>query len=408
MTGETWYHDTAIAAPLADGLSADLSYDVAIVGGGLAGLTLLHELIRAGVDAVLIEKQVVGAGASGRNGGFCSDGWAAGAAQIARLVGPEGAEALATLAAQGVAWMRAKCSLPEYASAGAKPGILTVSLSGRSGGEISGDGLRAMVDSPRYKSGTLDMQAFHFHPLNFMRCLAGEVRDMGGRIFQNTTLGAIARDGTGFQLTVTDGKTIHANRVVLATGGYGGSETGPLARHILSIQTYIGVTAPIAADIRRAIKTDFAVGDTRRAGNYYRMLPDDRLLWGHGITTFGTHDAARIKTNTMRDFQRIYPSAAPDFEYGWAGNMAYAVHQMPLVGQLQPGLFALSGFGGHGMNTAPISAIVLAEALCGQSDRIKLFDAIPKPWNMGKAGPFAVEAQYCLLKMRDYLTERRG
>ncbi|HBN30388.1 MAG TPA: FAD-dependent oxidoreductase, partial [Rhodobacteraceae bacterium] len=153
MTGETWYHDTAIAAPLADGLSADLSCDVAIVGGGLAGLTLLHELIRAGVDAVLIEKQVVGAGASGRNGGFCSDGWAAGAAQITRLVGPEGAEALATLAAQGVAWMRAKCSLPEYASAGAKPGILTVSLSGRSGGEISGDGLRAMVDSPRYKSG---------------------------------------------------------------------------------------------------------------------------------------------------------------------------------------------------------------------------------------------------------------
>lgn len=408
MAGETWYLDSAIAAPLVESLRKDLSCDVAIIGGGLAGLTLLHELGRAGVDAVLIEKHELGAGASGRNGGFCSGGWAAGEGQIARLVGPEAAEALAGLADEGVEWMRAKCQTPEYAGAAAKPGVLTVSLDARSAGGITGDALQSMVASPRYRSGSLDMRAFQFHPLNFIRALAGEVQALGGLVFQNTALGAITRRGTGFDLAVSGGKTIRANRVVLATGGYGGAETGPLARRILNIRTYIGVSAPVGADIGSLINTGYAVGDTRRAGNYYRMLPDNRLLWGHGISALGSDDAPLIKRNALRDLQRIFPAVAVEFDYGWAGKMAYAVHQMPLVGQLQPGLFALSGFGGHGMNTAPISAVVLAEALCGQSGRIRLFDAIPKPWNIGKAGPFAVEAKYRLLQLRDYLAEWRG
>jgi len=408
MRGETWYYDTAIAEPLAESLRKHLRCDVAIIGGGLAGLTLLHELSRAGADAVLIERHRLGAGASGRNGGFCSGGWAAGEGQITKLVGPVAAQALAKLADEGVDWMRAKCQTPEYAGAAAKPGILTVSLDARSVGEITGDALQSMVASPRYRSGSLDMKAFQFHPLNFIRALAGEVHAMGAQILQNTALEAITRSGTGFDLAVSGGKTIRANRVVLATGGYGGAETGPLARHILNIRTYIGVSSPVGADIGGLINTGYAVGDTRRAGNYYRMLPDNRLLWGHGISALGSDAAPRIKRNALRDLQRIFPVADVGFDYGWAGNMAYAVHQMPLVGQLQPGLFALSGFGGHGMNTAPISAMVLAEALCAQSDRIRLFDAIPKPWNMGKAGPFAVEAKYRLLQLRDYLAERWG
>jgi len=249
-----------------------------------------------------------------------------------------------------------------------------------------------------------DTEAFQFHPLNFMRCLAGETCASGGRIFEDSALQRIDLINGRMRLMLSNGGTVLANRVVLATGGYGGPETGPLARLLLRIRTYIGVTEPLGET--GPIQTEMAVGDTRRAGNYYRKLPDQRLLWGHGITAFGTLDRDRILTATQTDMAAIFPGFRPRLDYGWGGNMAYAPHLMPLVGPLAPGLYALTGFGGHGMNTAPIAAIVLAEHLCGKSDRLRHFAPIPKAWNMGPAGPYAVEAQYRLLRLRDWLAER--
>jgi len=414
MTEQTWYEATAIPDPLpATGLSTNQTCDVAIVGGGLAGLSLLHNLLKAGIDAVLVEKDGIADGASGRNGGFCADHWAANEAQITRLVGRDTARGLAGLAGEGLTWMAAKCAQPSYRAAGAKHGILTVALGGDGSAEpagsdlITGGALSAMLDSPRYSYATLDRASFHFHPLNFMRCLAHEIDTAGGRIFQHTALKRITRDSDGFTLACGLGK-ISAKRVVLATGGYGGPETRPLSRYILAIRTYIGVTAPLDATARRIINTDYAVGDSRRAGNYYRILADGRLLWGHSITAFGTLDSDRIKANTARDIGRIFPQLDVTLDYGWAGNMAYGVHQMPFVTELEPGLFCLSGFGGHGMNTAPAAALVLAEALAGNCDRMHLFADIPLSWNMGVAGPYAVEAKYRLLQLGDWLAERRG
>ena len=410
MPAATWYEDTAIADPVAGMcLQNDTDCDVAIVGGGLAGLSLLYHLIQAGIDAVLIEKDSVGHGASGRNGGFCSSGWAADEPAITRLVGPHDAARLGALAQEGLDWMRAKSAQADYHSTDARPGILGVALSGKPGDQpvLKGAALTALVDSPRYKFGVLEPAAFQFHPLNFMRCLAAEITGLGGRIFSNTAL--LATDTISHRLHLRTAKgTLRANRVVLATGGYGGASVATLSRLILPIRTYIGVTARLSADDRRMIKTPYAIGDTRRAGNYYRMLPDNRLLWGHSITAFGTLDQDRIKTNTARDIASIFPHMSPEITYGWAGNMAYAVHKMPIVGELAPNLYSLCGFGGHGMNTAPAAALVLAEHLARQTDRLSMFAAIPKAWNMGRAGPFAVEASYRLMQGRDFLAEKFG
>lgn len=405
MNRPTWYDDTAIAAPKGGSIPAKgLDCDVAIIGGGLAGLTLLHQLQKAGVDAVLIEKDRIGAGASGRNGGFCSPGWAAGDAHIARLIGDEAALALADLAEQGLDWMRAKCASPGYEAAAAKPGVLTVSLCGKPEPDsLTGGALASMVDSPRYRFGQFSPEGFQFHPLNFMRCLMAETLALGGRVVEGVALRHMTRTRSGFRLNLTGAAPINAARVVWATGGYGGAETGRLARHLLRIRTFIGVTTPLGDG--GPVKTGYAVGDTRRAGNYYRRLPDGRLLWGHGITAFGPRKDAHIRALTRRDMTQIFPGLSVPLDYGWAGNMAYAPHLMPLVGQMEPSVFTLTGFGGHGMNTAPISAIVLAEYLSGQSNRLGLFSRIPYAWNMGRLGPYAVESQYRLLRLKDRACE---
>ena len=81
--------------------------------------------------------------------------------------------------------------------------------------------------------------------------------------------------------------------------------------------------------------------------------------------------------------------------------MAYSKSMMPYVGRLTPRTYALTGFGGHGMNTAPAAAIVLAESLLGISNRISSVKRVPLKWNGYKFGPFAAELIYKSMSVRD-------
>ncbi len=419
LTATTWYEQTGIAPPETAAL-ADLSpaYDTVIIGGGLAGLSLLWRLAEAGVSAALLEAGQVAGGASGRNGGFCSAGWAAGDDQLERLVGEDKATVLDDIASGGLAWMRERMGRKGYEAAAPKDGILTVSLSGRPPADVdpasrllTGAELKAETTSPRYRYGLHSDAGFQFHPLNFMRALACDALGAGQAIVENVTAERIDRRGSGFAI-ITDRKTIQADRVVVATGGYGGRETGRLARLLLPIRTYIGVTDPMPDVLDEHIPTRFGVGDTRRAGNYYRRLPDGRLLWGLGITAFGTLEIGAVRRMVAKDIGKIYPAMAGDMkkarigiDTAWAGNMGYARHFMPYVGEIEPGLFTMAGFGGHGMNTAPAAAIAMSKALSGEPEALAPFTAIPKQATFGPLGLVAAEASYRWRQMNDRLAE---
>ena len=419
LTATTWYEQTGIAPPETAALS-DLApaYDLAIVGGGLAGMSLLRLLGEAGVSAVLFESGKIGSGASGRNGGFCSPGWAADDDKIARLVGTETARRLDGLALGGVAWMRDRLRRPGYEAAAPKDGILIVSLSGKPpanpepGSELLvGDRLREETTSPRYRFGSASDTGFQFHPLNFLRALARETIAGGQTVIENAKVDRIEWQGAGYTLT-SGGRSIRAEKVVLATGGYGGRETGRLARILLPIRTYIGVTDPMPELLDLHIPSRYAIGDTRRAGNYYRRLPDGRLLWGLGITAFGTLDVKAVRRMVRKDLGKIYPALAHDMDKArigidtaWAGNMGYARHFMPYVGESEPGLYTLAGFGGHGMNTAPAAAKALCQAMMGNAEALAPFAELPKQPTFGSIGLVAAEASYRWRQINDRLAE---
>jgi gamma-glutamylputrescine oxidase len=419
LTATTWYDQTGIAPPQTMAL-ADLApaYDTVIVGGGLAGLSLLWHLAEAGVSAALLDAGRIAGGASGRNGGFCSAGWAAGEDQVIRLVGKGKAAVLEDAASGGVRWMRERMGRKGYEGADPKVGILTVSLSGRppavmdaASRLLTGAALKAETTSPRYRYGFHSDGGVQFHPLNFMRALAGDALGAGQAIVEGAKIDRIDRQGSG--LAVTSGrKTIQADLVVLATGGYGGPETGGLSRLLLPIRTYIGVTDPMPDILSEHIPTRAGVGDTRRAGNYYRRLPDGRLLWGLGITAFGTLEVEAVRRMVAKDIGNIYPGLARDMhkaavgiDTAWAGNMGYARHFMPYVGEIEPGLFTIAGFGGHGMNTAPAAAIALSKALLGEPAALEPFSAIPRQATFGPIGAVAAEASYRWRQMNDRLAE---
>jgi glycine/D-amino acid oxidase-like deaminating enzyme len=95
-------------------------------------------------------------------------------------------------------------------------------------------------------------------------------------------------------------------------------------------------------------------------------------------------------------------------EVAWSGLMSYARHLMPQVGRLAPGVWHATAFGGHGMNTTAIGALVIAEAIAGQSDRYRFFEPFGLDWNGGPAGHAAVQLTYWWLQAQDRWRERRA
>jgi glycine/D-amino acid oxidase-like deaminating enzyme len=425
---ETWYRgrltDPGPRPPLAGRIEAD----VCVIGGGLAGLTTALELARAGRSVCVVEARRVGWGASGRNGGFVSPGFSAGHATLIRAVGEDHARALHRLSIEG---MNAVAdNIDRLAIAGANPVHGTLSASRHE----AGDELKAWRDqmvrdfdyatefwpreqvqaallSPRYFQGLYQPRAFHIDPLAYGRALAGEIERLGGRVFEGSPVTALGSRGVARRVAAGEGSAqgdVIAKDVVIATGGYTGRLSRRLHAAFLPIATYVMLTRAEPELVATAIRTTAAIGDRRRAGDYYRLVDGGRrILWGGKITT-RTGEPRRLADLLRGSMISTYPQLRDlEVDIAWSGLMAYARHMMPQIGPLGPDLWCCTAFGGHGLNTTAIGGRVLAEAITGESDRYRLFAPFGLAWNGGPAGRLAVQATYWALQTQDWLNELR-
>ena len=411
----TWYADTAVAASDCHGIEdIDGLYDVAVIGAGLAGLSAALHLAQNGARVVLIEKYNIGDAASGRNGGFCTNGWASSTSAIEKLLGADNAAALDALASEGLEWMRARCFSKNYSACQPVNGCLTLSLFADDPLPITQSELGDFITGPRYKSGSVDHEGFHFHPLNFLQCLTADCLEAGVTILQNCPVLDMDED-TGSTTLITVGpsqKSIAAKTTVITTGGTGGAYFKQLYKLLVPVQTFIAVSAPMPEILTQHIPTAYAIADTRRAGNYFRKLPDGRLLWGMGISALAAPSSAYVRRLALQDIAAHLPDMAKEMasakvglDYAWSGTMGYARHFMPYVGPLGRNSFCAAGFGGHGMNTAPIAGKLIAEVISGTANRLAPFDAVPKQKTFGGLGKTAAEAYYRMIQGKDRLKE---
>ena len=422
------YPDTYYKRTLAEGrsrptLAGPEDCDVVIIGGGLAGLTTALQLARGGRKVVLLEAESVGFGASGRNGGFVSPGFATGGDDIARIAGRETAAKLFHLSAEGVEFIRDTIRDLNIASAAPQPGIMSV-LRYYDGASLKAyreqllrdygyeldyldtDEVRSVLKSERYFQALRNPRAFHMHPLNYLRAVAAEIERLGGRIYEGSP--AISTSLSGNEKRVrTAGGEVRARQVVFTTGGYTGDLDRRLKRAFLPIATYVMVSEEAPDLIASAIATRDAIGDNRRAGDYYRLVDDGRrILWGGRITTRAASTAGLVQ-ELRREMIGTYPQLAGlRTELAWSGLMSYARHLMPQIGEVEPGVWHCTAFGGHGLNTTAIGGKVVAEAILGQSDRYKLFRPFGLVWAGGLAGLAVAQLTYWKLQAQDWWRER--
>ena len=411
----TWYDDTCVSpSGQPSSVIQKKNFDFCIIGGGLAGLSCAYHLAEMGASVALCEHSVIGAGASGRNGGFCSSGWAAGLDQITRLVGPLVSKELELIGADGFKWMRKRAFSSKYTTAQPISGIISLGLRGQRS-EVSERlnevELKKFVVGPRYKWGKIDKNAFHFHPLNFLKIFLQELISHGVTVLENT--GEVQVNGS--EIYFSNGNRISFDHMIWATGGYSIEKNSTLKKHLLPIQTFICVTSPMPEILETYIPTQMALGDDRRAGNYFRRLPDGRLLWGMGVSALNQQSVESIKQMGWKNIKAHFPSMIGEmkqnnikFDYAWSGLMAYASHFMPYVGKLNDRESILSGFGGHGMNTAPIAGKRMALFLSGDKTILDPFLEIPRRNVFGLIGRLGAEFEYRRLRAIDYLAEAFG
>lgn len=425
MYPQTFYAQTRTDQTHRPTLHGPHDTDTVIIGGGLAGLTTALELAREGVAVTVLESESIGFGASGRNGGIVSPAFACGSDAIEARVGPQKARALHRLTIEGVQRLRSHIQTLGIPQASPTPGLLNLRRFdqaqdlhayadafardyGYAFTYLDRKAIQERLQTTRYLHGLEDPQAFHIHPLNYLRALAVEVERLGGKIYEQSP--AIGCDLKGAHKCLrTPNGHVTAKRAIFATGGYTGPLIPRLKRAVLPIATYMMVSAPAPDLLAQVIKTKAAILDDRRASDYYRVVDGgQRLLWGGRITTRAAN-ADGVAAELRRAMLNVYPQLAPlQTDLAWSGLMAYARHLMPQIGALQPDVWHITAFGGHGLNTTAIAGKVLAEAILHQSNRIDLF----KPWGLdyagGAIGLGVAQLTYWYLQAQDHWRERRS
>ena len=415
---DSHYARTATAGAPWPALSDSVTADVCVVGGGLAGLNTALGLAERGCAVVLLEARRIAWGASGRNGGFVLPGFSVDGETLAARLGRDHARRLHALSRDAVALIRHRIAAHAIACGPVIDGHLRVSRRDRPGAlERRRDRLaalynmaldywprekvRATLDSPRYFDALHDGAGFHLHPLNYSLGIAKAAAAAGVRLFEESAVRALTRDGAA-HVVVTERGRVRADAVVLACGGYIDGLVPRLAGATVPVATAIVVTEPLGARLHAAIRSDSAIHDIRRTGNYYRILADGRLLWGGGMTAWTRRAPRRLAARMLGDLVATYPQfAGVRAETAWSGLMAYARHQMPQIGLLRPGLWYATGFGGHGMNTTTMAGELVALAIAERDDRYRLFAPFGLTRTFGPLGAAAAQATYWYYGFRD-------
>jgi glycine/D-amino acid oxidase-like deaminating enzyme len=422
--GQSWYAATMMQAPVRPALTSDLDVEVCVIGGGLAGLTAAREIARSGFSVALLEQGRLAAGASGRNTGFVLPGFAAEPNALIARVGREHTRELWALSQAGLDYVRRTMQSERPDGDDGQNGWLHVSK--RDNGEavsrlarLLGDlgceaeywpaeRVRAQLRSERYFHAIHYVRAFAIHPLDYALSLAAAAERDGARIFENTP--ALSVDPAGVRKrVVTPAARLRASQVVLA----GNLQIKPmmpqLGATLVPITTYVITTAPLgAARLAAAVLYRGAVSDTDRADNHYRVVGGDRLMWS-GRATVWPRDPRGYVGALTADIAKTYPQLGPvAADYAWAGTLGNTVHRMPQIGELSPGVWLASGFGGHGLNTTAMAGTLIARAVVAGDQTWRKFTPFELVWAGGTLGRAVVQTRIWLRRAVDAAAERRA
>jgi gamma-glutamylputrescine oxidase len=421
---ETYYRDTLNSNKKRAPLSENTDTEICVIGGGLAGLSTALGLVEKGKRVKLIEANRIGWGASGRNGGFVAKGYAAGYRPLVKKVGLEHTKQLHKLATYGRSLIRERMEKYNIDCGPIVKGVLGVSWNNHPESvhdyiefmrkDLNAplefwptEKIRDLCKTERYFDGFYSPEDYQFHPLNYVHGLAKAIEDQGGEIYEGTKADKIDdRPDGGYAVHTAQGQ-IKCDQVVLCCSIYVDDLNKKLKYAAFPVYTYVMVTKPIPTDrLDKALNTNYAIFDNRYAQDYYRRLPDNRILWGGRVSLSGI--PKNLAEIMKRDLLKVYPQleGVVEPEYAWGGSLCYAPHKMPQIGELKPGYWYNTCFGGHGLVPTSVGGDVVSSAIAEGDERYKLFEPFSKlNFAGGPLSPYIAQSVYYLWRARDVLID---
>jgi gamma-glutamylputrescine oxidase len=412
---DSYYARTLTEPSRYPALAGDLDVDVLVIGGGLAGCATALDLTERGHSVALIDAHRIGWGASGRNGGFASEGFPKGYERLLERVGHIRARQIQKVAQLGLRLVRQR--IEEYAiSCGPnQQGALRCNIAGH------GDNLprfrnfmaetldvefeywprervRAALATDRYADALFVPSTIAVHPLNLNLGLARACTERGALVFQDTPARTVGECAGRLEVVTSHGR-IRTRHVVLTCGAYIDGLEPTLSRATIPIATFVMVTEPLGAHLQDAIRVPYSIFDNQIATNYYRPLSDTRILWGGRVLAWEP-SPSRITTLLKRDMVQFYPMLKDaKVDVAWGGMMPMVRHQTPVIGQLAANVWYATGFGGLGVTLTSAFGRLIAAAITEGDDQWRLF-ADGLPYAGGKLGRVPAQLIYWWHRLR--------
>jgi len=399
LGSSSYWHETSHRVP-APVLTGDHDVDVAIVGGGFTGLWTAYHLreTEPSMKIAVIEREVIGFGASGRNGGFAMTLLDMSLAHLRRNHGDAAAGAAHNAVAESVEEMGDAIAAEGIECEWKHGGLMVVATNrgqqkrvdddlaaaealGLDGfTHLSSEEAQAEVHSPTYVGGLREDHCAVVHPAKLVRGLAGVVERKGADVFECTDVTSIEESGGKMRLTCPQG-TVRADQVVLATNAWA-SQTPWFKKKVVPLYTYIAMTEPLTDEQWAEVGWDSHCGieDKRNYVHYYRRTLDGRILWGgsDGIIPYNHRIAPRFdRSNEILErltgtFHRTFPQLpGVRFTHHWGGPVGITVDFVPLFGTLLEGRLHYGlGYNGHGVAPSHTGGKILRDKVLGKTSEL--------------------------------------
>ena len=388
----------ATAGPDPDGirtLDGDRRADVAVIGGGYTGLAAAYRLAGThGLDAVVLEANAIGWGASGRNGGFALITLGkVGLEDRIRRWGIEAARRSIAIGVEAIETVRELIAREHIACDPGPDGSLLVAHRPsavadlqervRLYREVLGYPHVEFLDHARLEhdgylrgveaSGALRTRnAFGLHPLKYVRGLAAAALRCGATLCERSPVVEWRREGSEHVL-VTPRGAVRARTVIMATNGYTAEGLHPFFRgRLLPATSNIIVTRPLTAAEWRDVGmlTTQVYSDTRKLLFYWRRLPDDRLLFGGRA---GVLDTPAGRSRCRRRLEAHVAAKWPALrgvasEYFWSGKVCLSYDLMPHVNRADgdPSVAYALAYQGSGVAMSTYCGGLVADLVAGK------------------------------------------
>jgi len=371
-------------------LDGDTEADVVIVGAGLTGLWTAYYLTEADPELriVIVEQEIAGFGASGRNGGWCSALLPTSAAAIARHHGTPAARAMRAAMRDTVVEVGGVAAFEEIDCDFAYGGTITLARS-----PAQYDRARAMADdaarwgddvtlldaatardrlaATRVHGATYTSDCARVQPARLARGLARVVAARGATIAEGTTALRLAPHAA-----VTDHGTVRARHVVRATEAWT-SALPDSQRDVVPIYSMMIATEPLPPEVwqRIGLARNETFADHRHLIVYGQRTTDDRIAFGGrgapyhlGSRIDPAFDGdARVHAHLRRALVDLFPELAETaITHAWGGPLGIARDWQPSVGlDERTGIAWAGGYVGDGLSTTNLAGRTLTDLITG-------------------------------------------